>query len=362
MAITQTRPQERPELAPIRTIRDVPVEEFYTSGHRTCQGCHSALLMKYLAKAAGPRTVTIGATGCMYVANTSYYATPWVIPWMHTQLGATGSAVIGAAAGYAVQQRKGKLAEEPINVIGIAGDGGGADMGLSAISAALQHTQYNVLIILYDNESYANTDIQASGSTPWGAVTAFTPSGTVKRITQDRWKKNTPGMLVAGHPEARYIGSASAAFGVDVMNKIRTALRVGGPTYLHVHDACPKGWDFDPRYSRELGQLAVECGIVPLWEVIEGELQYNGITRQIVEGRRKRKPVREYLMRQGRFAHFTEEDVDYFQAKVDEMWEKWILPGVLPVQALPEGLPKPGRRAAGLADGAGAAANGAVAP
>ena len=32
-------------------------------------------------------------------------------------------------------------------------------------------------------------------------------------------------------------------------------------------------------------------------------------------------PVREYLNRQGRFAHFLEEDIEYFQAKVDEMWE-----------------------------------------
>ncbi|MBI4608534.1 MAG: pyruvate synthase, partial [Candidatus Rokubacteria bacterium] len=40
--------------------------------------------------------------------------------------------------------------------------------------------------------------------------------------------------------------------------------------------------------------------------------------------------VREYLLKQGRCAHFTEEDLGYFQAKVDEMWEKWELPGVIP--------------------------------
>jgi pyruvate ferredoxin oxidoreductase beta subunit len=48
-----------------------------------------------------------------------------------------------------------------------------------------------------------------------------------------------------------------------------------------------------------------------------------------VEGR-PRKPVREYLLKQGRFAHFTEEDLEYFQAKVDEMWNKWEIPGVIP--------------------------------
>ena len=34
---------------------------------------------------------------------------------------------------------------------------------------------------------------------------------------------------------------------------------------------------------------------------------------------------------QGRFAHLTEEDMQYFQDKVDESWEKWWLPGVIPV-------------------------------
>ena len=40
------------------------------------------------------------------------------------------------------------------------------------------------------------------------------------------------------------------------------------------------------------------------------------------------KPVREYLSRQGRFAHFTEDDYDYFQQKIDHMWETNLVPGV----------------------------------
>ena len=39
-------------------------------------------------------------------------------------------------------------------------------MGLAAISAALQHDEYNLLILMYDNESYANTDIQPSKFCP----------------------------------------------------------------------------------------------------------------------------------------------------------------------------------------------------
>src|SRR5512136_2303086 len=96
-------------LQPFQSVKKLPVEEFCSSGHRTCQGCESALVMKLMVKASGPRTVVLGSTGCMYVANTTYYSTPWVVPWMHTQLGASGSAALGAAAGLKVLMRKGRL-------------------------------------------------------------------------------------------------------------------------------------------------------------------------------------------------------------------------------------------------------------
>ena len=74
----------------------------------------------------------------------------------------------------------------------------------------------------------------------------------------------------------------------------------------------------------------VATGVWPLYEVEEGVLKLKGKTKQIAEGRSKRLPVREYLLKQGRFAHFTDDDLEYFQSKVDEMWEKWLIPGVIP--------------------------------
>ena len=220
--------------------------------------------MRDFSKASGPRTVVTGATGCMYVANTSYQTTPWIIPWMHTQLGAGGASAIGMAAGLRALMRKGKIPTEKINVINFSGDLGGGDMGLSGVSGALQ-TDYDLLIILYDNESAANTDIQATGSTTYGAQTTFTPPGSKHRIMQRRWKKNIAGMLAVGHPTCRYVATASATFpALDFMNKVRKALNIGGPTFIHTFDPCPKGWDFHPRYSRELGELGIKCGIFPL--------------------------------------------------------------------------------------------------
>ena len=51
------------DLEPWKGIKKVAREEYFTSGHRTCQGCESALVMKLMVKAAGPRTIVLGATG-----------------------------------------------------------------------------------------------------------------------------------------------------------------------------------------------------------------------------------------------------------------------------------------------------------
>ena len=176
----------------------------------------------------------------MYVANTTYYSTPWVVPWMHTQLGSSGSAATGTAAALRALMRKGKMKEEPINVIAFCGDGGGIDMGVSSISAALMHAKYNLAIICYDNESYANTDIQISGASPWGANTTFTPPGKKFRIMHDCWKKNIAAMYAVGHTRCNYVATADASYPADLIDKVRKALAVKGPAFVHTLDPVPQ--------------------------------------------------------------------------------------------------------------------------
>src|SRR5438045_9297682 len=227
----------------IQGVHRIPLEELYTSGHRTCQGCESATTMRGFIKAAGSRSVVTGFTGCMYVANTSYMTTPWIVPWMHTQLGAGGSSAVGMAAGLRALKRKGKIKDEKINSIAFCGDLGGGDMGLGGISGALQ-TDLDLLIIMYDNESAANTDIQATGLTTYGAQTTFTPPGTKFRIMKRRWKKNFAGMLAVGHPTCKYVATACATFRpMDFLNKVRQAFAVGGPTFIDTYNPYRDRWD-----------------------------------------------------------------------------------------------------------------------
>lgn len=260
----------------------------------------------------------------MYVANTSYQTTPWVIPWMHTQLGAGGASAVGTAAGLRALMRKGKIKKEKINVINFSGDLGGGDMGVSGISGALQ-SDYDLLIIIYDNESAANTDIQATGMTTYGAQTTFTPPGSKHRIMQRRWKKNLAPMYAVGNPNCRYVATSCPTYPpLDFLNKVRKALSSGGPTLIHTFDPCPKGWDYHPKYSHEMGELGVKCGIFPVYEIVDGKIYYT------YGPNRKRIPVRDFLMKQGRFSHLIDEDIDYIQNKVTEMWEDWDLPGIAP--------------------------------
>ncbi len=146
---------------------------------------------------------------------------------------------------------------------------------------------------------------------------------------QRRWKKNIPGMLAAGHPDTKYIASGTPAHprGHDEQGARGPERRRAD---LHaLARPVPEGLALRPEHSHELGKLAIETGIYPLYEIKEGVLKLTGMTKQIAEGKRMRKPVREYLEKQGRFAHFKNQDYTYFQKKIDEMWEQWVIPTVV---------------------------------
>lgn len=294
----------------MKSVDDVPREEYYASGHRTCAGCGPAIACKLIAKAAGPRTVILSSTGCMYVANTSYYLTPWVLPWMHTQLGAGGSAGAGTAAAFRALIRKRKMRAEPINVVAIAGDGGTADIGMNALSGGMLSGQ-DFLYVCYDNQAYANTGIQASGTTPWGASTTFTPPGKARPIGNVRLNKDLARQIAAGHPNVEYVATASVSFPFDFMTKVRKGLAVEGPAFIQVQTPCPKGWKFDSSRTIEVGRLSVETGNWFLYEVQKGSLRLTYRPRELL-------PVAEYIKAQGRFAHLGETDIETIQKRVDE--------------------------------------------
>lgn len=65
--------------------------------------------------------------------------------------------------------------------------------------------------------------------------------------------------------------------------------------------------------SARSAQLAVETRLFPLYEIIDGK-EYR-ITHEP-----KGLPVGEYVRIQGRYKHFTDDDVARLQKEVDEDW------------------------------------------
>jgi pyruvate ferredoxin oxidoreductase beta subunit len=72
-----------------------------------------------------------------------------------------------------------------------------------------------------------------------------------------------------------------------------------------------------------VARLAVETGMWVLYEVDHGRFSLTGPSKNLVD-KNKRKPVREYLKLQGRFAHLKDEDVEEIQRLVDAQWESIV--------------------------------------
>jgi len=297
------------KLEPIPSLAKAPLEEQYVPGHRTCAGCGPALAYKLIAKAAGKNTIFIGPTGCMYVANTSYLCVPWTVPWIHAQITNAGGVASGIEAAYQAMIRKGKYDGNFPNVIVMAGDGGSTDIGLQSLSGAM-YRDHDILYISYDNESYANTGIQVSPMTPYGAATSFSPPGPKLPEAKKLWPKDITALVEAGHPSVKYLASASVAYPLDLMNKVRKALNKEGATFIHIHTPCPKGWKFDSRRTIEIGKLAIETGMWVNYEIDDGKKTLDHIPK-------KMKPVSDYLQEQGRFNHLQAEHIQKIQAFID---------------------------------------------
>jgi pyruvate ferredoxin oxidoreductase beta subunit len=271
----------------------------FTPGHRACPGCGASLAARTVLQATGPDVIVVTATGCLETFTSPYGYSPWGVPWLHPLFENAAAVASGVAAAL-----KKKGLSERVKVVVISGDGGTLDIGLGAFSGMLERGQ-DVLYICYDNEAYMNTGVQRSSATPIGATTMTTPAG-IAAWGKEQPKKNLAAIALAhGVP---YVATASIGFPKDLMRKVKKALETPGPKYLDVHCPCPIGWGFDASRTIEVAKLAIQTGLVPLYETGYG---------QPVQARRigKKKPVDEYLRLQGRFRHlFESKDSEHIAA------------------------------------------------
>jgi pyruvate ferredoxin oxidoreductase beta subunit len=283
----------------IMAVLGINEEELFASGHRACAGCGEALALRHILKAAGRKTIVAQATGCMEVVSTPYPETSWEIPFVHC---AFENAAAVASGIRAALNMKG---DKETNVIAMGGDGAMFDIGFGALSGAVERG-HKILYIVTDNEAYMNTGIQRSGATFPYASTTTSPAGKVIHGKQQP-KKPLP-FIVAAHG-VEYVATASVTNLIDLKNKVEKALKVNGPSFIHVLVPCIPGWKIDPSNTIDVAKRALDTWVSPTYEIENGVLKLSQKPSQI--------PVEEYLMVQGRFKHITPDILKKIQEYVD---------------------------------------------
>jgi len=293
----------------VTRIIDLPDTGFVLPGNRACAGCTLGIALRQITAALEGRMVLVNPASCLTVLGGMYPTASLAIPWVNVAFPSTAAAASGIAAGLRVTGREGEM-----TVLGMAGDGGTADIGIQALSGAAERNE-DFIYLCYDNEAYMNTGTQRSGSTPMGARTTTTWAG----------KRENPKDMLAIMEAHRvpYLASTSAVFPDDVFDKVTKARAIEGLRYIHMNLPCPSGWSFDPKDSVRLGKLAVDAGLVVLYEIEGGDFRLTGRSRTLAKSGLKAS-VADYVATQGRFKGISEDTVAAVQAWADERFADYV--------------------------------------
>ncbi|MFP3871904.1 MAG: thiamine pyrophosphate-dependent enzyme [Candidatus Natronoplasma sp.] len=292
-------------------MADIPEEELMNSGHNACPGCGAAHAMRYMLKALGKNTTVNIPACCWAVIPGVYPSRNLEVPLLYNAFETTGASSSGIRAALRAKD----IEDAEVKVVGFAGDGGTADIGIQALSGAVERGT-DTIQVMYDNEAYMNTGIQRSGATPEGAWTTTTPVGSEKA-----WKKQPKKdmMEIMESHNIPYAATVNIAYPDLFIEKFRKAAEIEGPKFIHIYAPCPTGWRAKPSASVKLGELAFKSKVFPLYEIEHGV--YN-IYKKPKED--NVIPVKDYLKTQGRFRHLPEKEVEKIQKNVDRKWERLL--------------------------------------
>lgn len=293
----------------------------FTAGHRMCAGCGAPPVARMILRSIkeGDHAVISGATGCMEVSTFIYPYTAWTDSFVHTAFENAASTLSGVEAAYKAMKRQHKLPEDTdTKFIAFGGDGGTYDIGLQALSGAMERG-HDMTYVCYDNGAYMNTGIQRSSATPRFADTTTSPAGTVIPGKMQP-RKDLAKVMVAHH--LPYVAQTIAINNFkDLYEKSEKAIYTEGATFLNVLAPCPRGWGYSTDMLMQINKLAVETCYWPLYEVIDGKYKVNYKPA-------KKLPVEEFLRPQKRFKHMfkpgNEWMIQSFQQEVDDRWNELL--------------------------------------
>jgi len=289
-------------------------KEGISKGHRACAGCGETIAVRQILLALEKPAVVCCSTGCLEVTTTIFPYTAWRVPFIHSAFENAAATMSGVYYAYRALKKKGKIKDD-IDFIVFGGDGGTYDIGLQALSGALERGD-KMLYVCINNQAYMNTGIQRSSATPLGAHTTTGPAGK-KGIGKSQERKDLTS-IVASH-NIPYVAQAVVGNWLDLVKKIQKAISADGPSFINVLSPCPLGWGFPSSKTIQMGRLAQETGFWPLYEVENGRYR-------ITYKPKEKKPIIEFLKPQARFKHLLEKGdiVETIQKGIDSVWEELI--------------------------------------
>lgn len=294
-------------------LKDIPIEEHLLQGNAACPGCPATIALRLVLKALGKNTVMVVPACCTAVIESLYPTTSFDVPVMNI---AFEAAAAGASGVEAALRQQGK---EDTTVLAWAGDGGTYDIGIQALSGALERGT-NFIYVCYNNQIYSNTGIQRSGATPYSAWTTTTVSGKTEFYKE-------MGDIIRAH-HIPYSAQASISQPEDLYKKVMKAKDIKGPKYIEILAPCPPGWRFSMDLTVEMGKLAIDTGAWVLYECENDVVTFNGKSKLLLEQKVKPTPVEEWLKHQGRFRHLfapkkDEKTLQLIQQHIDKRWERY---------------------------------------
>jgi len=290
--------------------KNLPDEEFFY-GHKACAGCGGGVAVRLALKVLGKNTFAVLPANCMSAVGFIYPQMAFACNAIISPFAATGAMLSGVEAGAK------SMGLEDYHVVGFAGDGGTADIGIQALSGAIDRGD-KVIYICYDNEAYMNTGIQKSGLTPYGTKTTTSPAG--QNLPGAITHKKNMFEIVAAH-EISYAATCSIGYPEDYMRKVNKAKEVQGTSYIHILATCPTGWGIPTNETIEVAKEAVDSGLWYLAEYENGEFTLNRNPKEFTS-------AKDYLLRQSRFKHLKGKDIEEIERHRDLKWAKmrknWI--------------------------------------
>ncbi len=205
-------------------LKDLGTFKELIEEHPLCAGCAPALAIRLVVASlpAPEDTVIVGTTGC-----SSLLMPQLAIHNIHSIYGNQNAVASGLKRALAM-----RFPDRCKDVVVIAGDGGTADIGL-AMTMHSWFRRERITTVMLDNECYANTGGQESGTSREGAVLNMAPLGK-------KYPK-IPMPELAKESGCAYVAVVSPAYPRRLERVVRRAIFVAreiGPTYVQIFCPC----------------------------------------------------------------------------------------------------------------------------